>query len=129
MPVITNMENSSLTWREPNVGALKQQPTKLQENGKVKGLVRKQKEQEVVLGEKALDQPKTQSEVLENMQWEKATSHERVPNFKIVMAPSLGTNNLEESPPSSDAKLGPLAMSYDLRNDWTTEQLGPKSRH
>lgn len=127
--VLTNMENSSLTRREPNVGASKQQPTNLQKNGKVKGLVRKQEEKEVVLGEKALDQPKIQSRAPKNMQWEKATSHEGVPNFKIVMAPSLGTNNLEGSPPLSDAKLCPLAMSYDLRNGWTAEQLGLKSRH
>ena len=60
---------------------------------------------------------------------EKVTSHEGAPNFRFVMVPSLETNNMEGSPPSLGAKLGPLALSYDMRNGWTAELLGPRSRH
>lgn len=81
--------------------------------------MRKQTEKEVDFGEKVLDQPKTQSMAPKNMLWEKVTYHEGAPNFKFVVAPSLGTNNMEGNPPSLGAELGSLAMSYDMRNGWT----------
>lgn len=81
------------------------------------------------LGEKASNQPKTQPMAPENMQWAKVTTYEEEPNFKIALALSPGTNNVDGSPTSSDAELGLLAMSYGSMKGWITKKLGPKSGH
>ena len=91
--------------------------------------MRKQVEKEANLAEKVLDQGKGQVGLTEEMLWETATDHKEMPKFKIIMAPSHETNNVESGPFSLSAESGLIAMSYDMVNGWTAEPLGPRSRH
>lgn len=56
---------------------------------------------------------------------ETATSHEGAPNFKVILTPSPGSNNVEGSPFSPSVELGPLATSFDMSNGWIVDQLDP----
>ena len=87
--------------------------------------MRKQVEKEANLGEKVLDQSKSQAGLTEKMLWETTTDHKETPIFKIVVAPSHETNNVKDGPFSPSAEPGPIAMSYDTFNGWTAEPLGP----
>ena len=129
VPNLTTLEKSPLTWSETGVIALKQQPEFLHKNSLVRELVRKQGEKEAILSEEVMDQGKSQAGLKEKTCGETATDHKDTPIFKPVMAPSHNTNNVEDGPLSLRAESGLIAMSYDMDNGWTSEPLGPRSRH
>ena len=103
---LTTMEKCPLIRRETGANASKQQPESLHENGLVRELVRKQVEKEANLGEKVLDQGKSQAGLTEKMLWETATDHKETLIFKIVMVPSHETNNVKDGPFSPSAEPG-----------------------
>ena len=71
----------------------------------------------------------TRAKPIEDMQWEKVTHQVQEPNFKFVLAPNPGLNDKEGSPNKFESGQDPMAMSFDLKLDWTEEKLGPKSEH
>lgn len=48
------------------------------------------------------------------------------PTFEFKLAPKILTKGNEEGP---NPKLGPVAMSYDLKEGWVSKKLGPKNKH
>lgn len=48
---------------------------------------------------------------------------------KYILKPSPGMTGGPLSPLCLDAEMDPLAMSYDGEKSWTTEKIGPNTRH
>ena len=60
------------------------------------------------------------------MQWEKDMVQKNEPAFEFNLAPKVLSEGKEEGP---NPELGPLAMSYDPKEGWVSEKLGPNSKH
>ena len=127
-PNLMTLEKNPLTWSETSAEVLKQQLQCLHENSLVRELVRKQGEKESILSEDVVDQGRSQSGVKEKTCGETATDNKETSNFSLGMAQRNNTS-VEDGPLSPRAESGPVAMSYDMESGWTTEPLGPRSRH
>ena len=95
-------------------------------NGKVSGLVEKSASKETLLDDGEWVLAEGQTDQLSDMQWEKDLVQKKEPLFEFNLAPKVLTERKEEGP---NPEIGPVAMSYDPKEGWVSEKLGPNSKH
>ena len=63
------------------------------------------------------------------MHWERSPFPAKEPNLKYALALNKVIRNNMEGPTNKDAVMSPMALSYNLKEDWVAIELSPKSRH
>lgn len=101
----------------------------LHENRKVKKAMEKSKEKETKLGKSSKEKPAAKPDLKESMQVELDTSHE-AQKAKVSCKTTNNSDKVKEDGPNyENIQSGPIAMSFDEKEGWISESLGPNSRH
>nr|POE64106.1 hypothetical protein CFP56_08477 [Quercus suber] len=125
----SNQEGSQSIGDVGVVTSVKALPEVLAENGKVKELVGKKEEKEAVLGRVGEEKLAAKTDFAEGMQWETALGQRSQLIFEGNLAPKNEVKMKVIGPAEENPIPGPLAMCYDEKKGWTSETLGPASRH
>nr|POE67963.1 hypothetical protein CFP56_75730 [Quercus suber] len=125
----SNQEGSQSIGDVGVVTSVKPMPDVLAENGKVKELVGKKEEKEAALGRVGEEKLAAKTDFTEGMQWETALGQRSQLISEGNLAPKNEVKMKVIGPVEENPIPGPLAMCYDEKTGWTSETLGPASRH
>ena len=129
VPRLEARGDDSLTWDETKMASSMHLTENLHEEGKVNLKEGKAKDLIAQTSEKATDVKAAQPEAFDEMQWEKIIGQVEDPTFKFENKSVQSLKVHAISTDSADVSQGPVAMVYDGKVGWTTEVLGPHSKH
>nr|POE67398.1 hypothetical protein CFP56_43642 [Quercus suber] len=126
---LSRIEQRNLTQTNVKNGVSGRVTESLHENGRVNSLMEKQEGKKMGIGREVSVQPNIQTKNAESTQGDKVDDHVMGEDGKYIVEPGLSMTDGPLSPLCLDAERDPLAMSYDGEKGWTTEKIGPNSRH